>query len=76
MREELRRIVDRYPGHELAPHALEAWAASLETDDPAAALAGYEELAERFPDDPFIERVRARLARLRARGAGGEGAAP
>jgi tetratricopeptide (TPR) repeat protein len=63
-RADYSRIVEDYPLHELAPRALERLAEIDARDDRAAALARYGTLMERYPDYPFMERVRERYVAL------------
>ncbi len=63
-RADFTRIVERYPLHELAPRALERLAGLAERERPAEALSTYGTLMERYPDYPFMERVRGRYVAL------------
>ncbi len=72
---DLGSLAERFPMHELAPRALERLGALAERDDPEAAVQRYREIIERYPDDPFLERVRERYIALRGSldGKSGEG---
>jgi tetratricopeptide (TPR) repeat protein len=58
-RADFARLVENHPLHELAPRALERLAEMAARANPAEALARYGTLMERYPDYPFMERVRA-----------------
>jgi tetratricopeptide (TPR) repeat protein len=74
---DFAKLVESYPLHELAPRALERLAGLAEGERPAEALSTYGALMERYPDYPFMERVRGRYVTLgKATGpAGSPGAA-
>lgn len=61
----LERLVEGYPLSDLAPRALERLAGLERDDDPKRAGELYEALLERYPDDPFLERVRRAYITLR-----------
>jgi len=63
-RADFTALAERWPLHDLAPRALERNAALSERRDPAGALAQYGRLMERYPDYPFMERVRGRYIAL------------
>ena len=63
-RADFTRLVESYPLHELAPRALERLAELAARENPAEALARYGALMERYPDYPFMERVRERYVAL------------
>ena len=63
-RADFARLAESRPLHDLAPRALERNAALSERHDPAGALAQYGRLMERYPDYPFMERVRERYIAL------------
>jgi TolA-binding protein len=63
--EDLELIAKRFPLHELAPRALERLGMLLERDRPEEAAARYAVIIERYPGDPFFERVRNRYLALR-----------
>ncbi len=68
---DFERVAERFPAHELAPRALERLAAITERRDVAAALQRYGAIMERYPEYPFMERVRGRYVALgKAAGAG------
>lgn len=55
---DLETLAERYPLSDLAPRALERLAELEREDDPRRAGELYEAILERYPDDPFLERVR------------------
>jgi len=57
---DLERLAERFPLSGLAPRALERIGLLLERENPEEAVRRYEEIMERYPDDPFLERVRTR----------------
>ena len=63
-RADFTRLVESYPLHELAPRALERLAELAAREDPAEALSQYGTLMERYPEYPFMERVRERYVAL------------
>jgi tetratricopeptide (TPR) repeat protein len=63
-RADFARLAEKWPLDELAPRALERKAGMYEQQDPAEALAQYGLLMERYPDYPFLERVRERYVAL------------
>jgi tetratricopeptide (TPR) repeat protein len=63
-RADFTRLVESYPLHELAPRALERLADLAAGENPAEALSRYGALMERYPDYPFMERVRGRYVAL------------
>lgn len=63
-RADFARLVESYPLHELAPRALERLAGLAEEERPAEALSTYAALMDRYPDYPFVERVRGRYVAL------------
>ena len=63
-RSDFTRLAERYPLHDLAPRALEELAGLAEREDPDGAIKQYGELMERYPDYPFMERVRERYIAL------------
>lgn len=65
------RLAERYPLHELAPRALERVGVILGEERPEEAERHFKTILERYPDDPFLERVRMRYMALR-RSSGGE----
>lgn len=69
-RAELERLAESFPLHDLAPRALERLASLAERDDPGEAFARYGRLMERYPDYPFMERVRERYVALGKSAAG------
>ncbi len=75
-RADFARIVESYPLHELAPRALERLAGLAERERPAEALSTYGTLMERYPDYPFMERVRGRYVALGKAAGPGDAAAP
>ncbi|MBN1164068.1 MAG: tetratricopeptide repeat protein [Candidatus Krumholzibacteriota bacterium] len=64
-RGDLQRLCELYPLHELAPRALERLGEYWEAEDPAAAAGYYARALDRYPDDPFADRVRSRYIRIR-----------
>lgn len=62
---DFTRLAERYPLHELAPRALERVGLILEKDLPGEAEMHFKTIMERYPDDPFLERVRMRYMALR-----------
>jgi tetratricopeptide (TPR) repeat protein len=68
---DLERIAELYPLSELAPRALERLALLERGKENGRAEELYEAILERYPDDPFLERVRRAYIALR-RSAGGE----
>jgi hypothetical protein len=63
-RTDFTRLVENYPLHELAPRALERLAELAARENPAEAISRYGTLMERYPDYPFMERVRERYVAL------------
>ena len=63
-RSDFTRLAERYPLHDLAPRALEELGGLSEREDPDGAIKQYGELMERYPDYPFMERVRERYIAL------------
>jgi len=63
-RADFTRLAESWPLDDLAPRALERNAALSERQDPAGALAQYGLLMERYPEYPFMERVRERYIAL------------
>jgi tetratricopeptide (TPR) repeat protein len=63
-RADFTRLVESYPLHELAPRALERLAELAAQEDPAEALSRYGTIMERYPEYPFMERVRERYVAL------------
>ncbi len=63
-RADFTRIVESHPLHELAPRALERLAELDARENPAEALSRYGTLMERYPEYPFMERVRERYVAL------------
>jgi tetratricopeptide (TPR) repeat protein len=63
-RSDFTRLAERFPLHDLAPRALEELAGLAEREDPDGAIKQYGELMERYPDYPFMERVRGRYIAL------------
>jgi TolA-binding protein len=61
---DFTRLVESYPLHELAPRALERLAELAAQENPAEALSRYGTLMERYPEYPFMERVRERYVAL------------
>jgi tetratricopeptide (TPR) repeat protein len=61
----LALLSERYPLNEAAPRALELLGGLLEEKRPAEAALRYEEIIERYPDDPFLGRVRNKYVALR-----------
>lgn len=60
----LVRISETYPLHEAAPRALELLGEILEEERPVEAVRRYSEIIERYPADPFLNRVRNRYIAL------------
>ena len=63
-RADFARLAETWPLHDLAPRALERLAELEGRDNPGEAVAKYGQLMERYPDYPFIERVRERYIAL------------
>ena len=63
-RADFTRLVESHPLHELAPRALERLAELAMPENPAEALSRYGTLMERYPEYPFMERVRERYVAL------------
>jgi tetratricopeptide (TPR) repeat protein len=61
---DFTRLSKDYPLHELAPRAMERAGMINESSEPAGAMRVYEEIMERYPDYPFMERVRIRYVSL------------
>jgi tetratricopeptide (TPR) repeat protein len=61
----LERLAELYPLSELAPRALERLALLERERDVGRAKELYEAILERYPDDPFLERVRRAYMALR-----------
>lgn len=57
-----KELAESFPMHDLAPRALERVA---ETSEPDEARELYEKIIERYPDDPFIGRIRGRYIAIR-----------
>ncbi|UCF04372.1 MAG: tetratricopeptide repeat protein [bacterium] len=62
---DLVYLAEHYPLHELAPRALENLGDIAMNDRPGEAARRYGEIIERYPDDPFIERVRNKYIALK-----------
>jgi tetratricopeptide (TPR) repeat protein len=62
---DFARLAELFPLHELAPRALERLGALEERENPREAVERYRKIIERYPDDPFLERVRSRYIALR-----------
>ncbi len=62
---DFSRLAELYPLHELAPRALERVGLILEEERPGEAERHFKTIMERYPDDPFLERVRMRYMALR-----------
>ena len=62
---DLEALAESYPLSDLAPRALERLADLRRGDDPRRAGELYEAILERYPDDPFLERVRRAYIALR-----------
>jgi tetratricopeptide (TPR) repeat protein len=62
---DLAYLAEHYPLHELAPRALENLGDIAGNDRPDEAARRYGEIIERYPDDPFIERVRNKYIALK-----------
>jgi tetratricopeptide (TPR) repeat protein len=65
-RADFERLAESYPLHDLAPRALEELAALSERENPAEAAERYGLIMERYPDYPFMERVRERYMAIGA----------
>jgi tetratricopeptide (TPR) repeat protein len=63
-RADYSKLAETYPLHDLAPRALEEIAALEERVSAPAAIARYARIMERYPDYPFMERVRERYIAL------------
>lgn len=63
-RADYTRLVESYPLHELAPRALERLAELDARENPTEALSRYGTIMERYPEYPFMERVRERYVAL------------
>jgi tetratricopeptide (TPR) repeat protein len=63
-RSDFTRLAEKYPLHDLAPRALEELGALAERESPDRAIEQYGALMERYPDYPFMERVRERYIAL------------
>ncbi|MGD1047298.1 MAG: tetratricopeptide repeat protein [Candidatus Krumholzibacteriaceae bacterium] len=63
-RADFARLAETWPLHDLAPRALERLADLEGRDNPGEAIVQYGQLMERYPDYPFIERVRERYIAL------------
>ncbi|MCK4236091.1 MAG: tetratricopeptide repeat protein, partial [Candidatus Krumholzibacteria bacterium] len=70
---DLVRLAEKFPLHELAPRALEMLGDLMKDKRPGEAAARYGEIIERYPDDPFLERVRTKYIALRKLFSGDEG---
>jgi len=68
----LRTIPELYPMSDLAPRALERLAGLARDGDTERAMELYETILERYPDDPFLERVRRAYMSLRRAAEEGE----
>ncbi|MBN2070738.1 MAG: tetratricopeptide repeat protein [Candidatus Krumholzibacteriota bacterium] len=64
-KKELARFVDKYPLDDCAPKALELLGQMMEKDDPDSASACFGALLERYPEYPFISRVREKYIALK-----------
>lgn len=64
-RENYIRLTEQFPLHEFAPRALERLGLLLEDANPEDAMRRYTDIMERYPNDPFLERVRNRYMALR-----------
>jgi len=62
---DLETLAERYPLSDLAPRALERLADIERKDNPRRAEELYEAILERYPDDPFLERVRRAYIAIR-----------
>jgi tetratricopeptide (TPR) repeat protein len=65
-RADFERLAEGWPLHDLAPRALEEIAGLAASDNPGEAAERYRRLMERYPDYPFMERVRERYIALQA----------
>ncbi len=63
-RADFTRLAERFSLHDLAPRALEKLAGLAERRNPGEAIKQYGMLMERYPDYPFMERVRERYIAL------------
>jgi tetratricopeptide (TPR) repeat protein len=63
-RADFTKLVESHPLHELAPRALERLAELAASDNSAEALSRYGTIMERYPEYPFMERVRERYVAL------------
>ena len=63
-RADFAKLAETWPLHDLAPRSLEQLAELEGRDNPGEAVAEYGRLMERYPDYPFIERVRERYIAL------------
>lgn len=59
------RLADGHPLHELAPRSLERIGLLLEDVRPGEAERRFKQIMTRYPNDPFLERVRMRYMALR-----------
>ena len=59
------RLAESYPLSELAPRALERTGLLLMEAQPGEAEKRFKQIMARYPDDPFLERVRTRYMALR-----------
>jgi tetratricopeptide (TPR) repeat protein len=62
---DFSRLAERYALHELAPRALERVGLILAEGQPEEAEKHFKTIMERYPNDPFLERVRMRYMALR-----------
>lgn len=60
----LESVAEKYPLHEAAPRALEFLGEIIEDERPLEAVHRYSEIIERYPKDPFLDRVRNRYIAL------------
>jgi tetratricopeptide (TPR) repeat protein len=62
---DFEALAERFPLDRLAPRALEQWAEIAAAGAKEDALNLYEKILQRYPDDPFLDRVRRRYVALR-----------
>ncbi len=60
-------LAETFPGHLCSRRALEELGDALAEDSPAEAAAWYKRAMERYPQSPFISRVRAKFMNLKKR---------
>ncbi|HMA75958.1 MAG TPA: hypothetical protein VKO43_01475, partial [Candidatus Krumholzibacteriaceae bacterium] len=65
--EDLKEIAEDYPMSSSAPAALEKLADLISSERPREALKHYRISIERYPDNPFISRIRKKYSGLSAR---------